>query len=84
MISAVRISIIFEQAQPSENTGYAPEQSADESVYGVSLANPPSVVPLATLTKAISAATASITPIVSGALLDSTGGPFILDSSKLS
>lgn len=84
MISAVRIVMVFEQAQPSESTGYAPQQDADQSVYGISLANPPSVVPLATLTKAIASATSSVVPIVSGALIDSLGGPFILDSSKLS
>jgi hypothetical protein len=84
MISAVRIVMVFEQAQPSESTGYAPAQDADQSVYGISIANPPSVVPLATLTKAIASATSSIAPIVSGALIDSLGGPFILDSSKLS
>jgi hypothetical protein len=84
MISAVRVVMVFEQAQPSESTGYAPAQAADQSVYGISIANPPSVVPLATLTKAIASATSSIAPIVSGALIDSLGGPFILDSSKLS
>lgn len=84
MISASRIVVLFEQAQPSESTGFAPAQAADQSVYGISITNPPSVVPLATLTKAIASATSSITPIVSGALIDSLGGPFILDSSKLS
>jgi len=84
MISAVRIVVVFEQAQPAESTGYAPEQPADESTYGISIANPPSVVPLATLTKAISAAVGSITPIVSGALIDGLGNPFTLDTSRLS
>lgn len=84
MISAVRIVATFEQAQPSESTGFAPAQSADQSVYGISITNPPTVVPLATLTKAIASATSSVAPIVSGALIDSLGGPFILDSSKLS
>lgn len=84
MISAVRVVMVFEQAQPSISTGFAPEQAADQSVYGISIADPPSVVPLATLSKAISSATASIPPILSGALIDSLGGPFILNSSKLS
>lgn len=84
MISAARIVIVFEQAQPSQPNGYSPEQPADQSVYGVSLQNPPSVVPLATLTQAIASATSSIVPIVSGALIDSLGGPFLLNSSKLS
>jgi hypothetical protein len=84
MISAVRIVMVFEQAQPTESTGFAPEQAADESVYGVTLTNPPSVVPLATLTKAIASATSFIPTIASGALIDNLGGPFILDSSKLS
>lgn len=84
MISAVRIVMVFEQAQPSQSTGYAPEQAADQSVYGISIANTPQVIPLATLTKAIASATANIPPILSGALIDSLGGPFILNSSKLS
>jgi hypothetical protein len=65
MISAVRIVMVFEQAQPSESTGYAPQQGADQSVYGVSIANPPSVVPLATLTKAIASATQIIPASIS-------------------
>jgi hypothetical protein len=84
MISASKIVMVFEQAQPSQSTGYAPEQAADQSVYGVTLQSPPTVVPLATLTRAIATATATIPPVVSGALIDALGGPFILDSSILS
>jgi hypothetical protein len=84
MISASRVVMVFEQSQPVESSGFNPEQAADQSVYGISLATPPSVVPLATLTKAIASATSVIPPIVSGALIDSLGGPFILDFSKLS
>jgi hypothetical protein len=84
MISAVRIVMVFEQAQPSESTGYAPQQGADQSGYGVSIANPPSVVPLATLTKAIASATQIIPASISDALIDTLGSTFILDHSKLS
>lgn len=83
MLSASKVIMTFEQAQPPANSGYAPEQAADASVYGVSIQTPPSVVPLATLTKAVSAATFVSTPVVSGALIDADGGPFILDSSRL-
>jgi hypothetical protein len=83
MISASKITLIFEQAQPSANSGYAPEQSADASVYGVSIQNPPTVVPLASLVKAVSSAAFVQTISVSGALIDQAGGPFILDSSRL-
>jgi len=83
MISASKVVMTFEQAQPPENSGYAPEQAADDKVYGFSLQSPPSVVPLATLTKAVSSATFIATQFVSGALIDLAGGPFILDSSAL-
>lgn len=84
MISASKIILIFEQAQPPAHSGFAPEQAADSSVYGVSLQNPPSVVPLATLAKAVSSAAYVPAINVSGALIDSNGGPFIFDLSKLS
>lgn len=84
MISASKVIMIFEQAQPPANSGFAPEQAADASVYGVSIQNPPSVVPLATLTNAVKAAVFVPTVTVSGALIDAVGGPFILDSSRLS
>lgn len=83
MISASRVIMTFEQAQPPQNSGYAPEQGGDFSVYGVSIQSPASVVPLSTLTKAVSSAAASV-PVPSGTLMDSVGKPFILDSSKLS
>ena len=83
MISASKITLIFEQAQPPASSGYAPEQSADSSVYGVSIQNPPTVVPLASLVKAVSSAAFVSTISVSGALIDQAGGPFILDSSRL-
>lgn len=84
MISASKVVMNFEQAQPPENSGFAPEQAADTSVYGVSLQQPPSVVPLATLAKAVSSAASVPTEFVSGALIDKNGGPFTLDSSELS
>lgn len=84
MISAVRIVMVFEQAQPSESTGFAPEQPADQSVYGVSITNPQTVVPLATLTKAVAAYTASLPPLLSGVLVDGLGNPFTLNLSSLS
>jgi hypothetical protein len=83
MISAVKITLTFEQAQPAEVTGYAPEQAADSSVYGVNIQTPLSVTPLATLTRAIASATVTLPVIVSGALIDKLGGPFTLDSSML-
>lgn len=84
MISASKVVMTFEQAQPPQNSGYLPEQSGDSSVYGVSIQTPPSVVPLATLAKAVGAATFIPTTFIAGSLIDSDGGPFILDSSKLS
>jgi hypothetical protein len=83
MISASKVIMTFEQAQPPQNSGFAPAQAADSSVYGVSLQNPPSVTPLSTLTKAVSSAAAVPIEYVSGALIDQAGGPFILDSSML-
>jgi hypothetical protein len=84
MISASRVVMTFEQAQPPVNSGYAPEQSADASVYGISIQSPPSVVPLATLVKAVQSA--AFIPKVPGgdAVLDSLGAPFILDSGRVS
>lgn len=84
MISASKIVMTFEQAQPPANSGYAPEQAGDSSVYGVSIQTPPSITPLATLAKAVGAASFIPTTFVAGSLIDSNGGPFILDSSKLS
>jgi hypothetical protein len=84
MISASRVVMVFEQAQPPANSGFAPEQAADASVYGVSIQTPPTVVPLATLTQAVKSASFVPTITVSGALIDADGGPFILDSSRLS
>lgn len=84
IISAVKIIIVFERAPTAQATKYSPAQAADQSVYGVTLQNPPSVVPLATLTKAISSASSAVTKSVSGALIDNIGGPFIMNSSKLS
>lgn len=84
MISASRLTMIFEQAQAPANSGYAPEQAADSSVYGVSIQTPPVVVPLATLVQAVHSA-AYIPPVpAGGVLIDSLGNPFILDSSRLS
>lgn len=83
MISASKVLMTFEQAQAPANSGYAPEQAADASVYGVSIQSPPTVVPLATLTKAVMSAINPPSDVTSGALIDQAGGPFILDSSKL-
>jgi hypothetical protein len=83
MLSATRVIMTFEQAQPPANSGFVPSQSADASVYGVSIQSPPSVVPLATLTKAVSSAVNFPSIPTPGALIDSIGGLFTLDSSKL-
>jgi hypothetical protein len=84
MISASRVIMVFEQAQPPANSGYAPEQAADSSVYGVSIQTPPTVVPLATLVQAVKSAAYIPTVPANGALIDNLGGSFILDSSRLS
>jgi hypothetical protein len=84
MLSAARIVMVFEQAQAPANSGYAPEQSADSSVYGVSVQTPPTVVPLATLVQAVKNAAFIPQVPANGAVLGSIGEPFILDSSRIS
>jgi hypothetical protein len=84
MISASRIIMNFEQAQPPANSGYSPEQAADSSVYGVSIQTPSTVTPLATLVQAVKSAAFIPQVPASGAVLGSLGEPFILDSSRLS
>lgn len=56
MLSAAKITMVFEQGQPSEQSGFAPAQSADSSVYGVSVLTLNSA-PLSALANTISAAT---------------------------
>ncbi len=43
MMSAAKVIVNFEQAQPPEPDSFDPEQSGDESMYGVRIQSPPSL-----------------------------------------
>ncbi len=80
MLTASKVEMIFEQAQPPKGSGYVPEQAADATVYGVGIQDPQTVVPLASLTKTITVALGRVPVVIFGPLLNNVGGPFILNS----
>jgi hypothetical protein len=84
MISAARLSITFEQIQPSEPSNYNPEQPGDATMYGIEIQQP-TIVPLSgsTLMHNLASIKVPYVPITTGALIDKLGEPFILDSSPL-
>ena len=85
MITASKVTLTFEQALPPNITGYAPAQAGDASVYGVNSINNPSSVPMfGSLGNTIQLALGRIPVYIIGPLLDDTGGPFILNQSRLS
>ncbi len=84
MISASKITMSFEQAQPPAGSGYAPEQAADASVYGFGIQSLPKTDFVGTLNKTIQdALKRPPIPLPPGVLIDADGGPFILNRSKL-
>jgi hypothetical protein len=84
MISASRVSMSFEQAQPPVGEGYNPEQPADASVYTIGFQDLNSVSPLGSLMRSINAALSRpVAPVVDALIEGATGGPFILDKSIL-
>lgn len=81
MTSASRIAMTFEQAQPPLDSGFQPEQSADASMYGISVQQPPVVSPLGSLMNSVTdALKRPPVPLPPGVLINNRGGPFILDS----
>lgn len=85
MISASRINISLEQAQPPQFSSYDPEQAGDASIYGSAIVVPP-IVPLSLSSlfgRTMALFQIDVVPTVDGALIDYDGGPFILDVSKL-
>jgi hypothetical protein len=84
MISASKVVMTFEQAQPPAGSGYLPEQAADASVYGFGIQSLPRTNFIGTLSKAVQdALTRPPAPLPPGVLIDSDGGPFILNRSTL-
>lgn len=79
MISAVRVAMTFEQAQPPVGEGYNPEQPADASVYGIGFQDLRTVSPLGSLMKSISDALSRPIEVISGPLINMHGGPVVLD-----
>jgi hypothetical protein len=80
MVSASKVEMTFEQAQPPLGSGYVPEQAADASVYGIGTKDPEFVTPLASLTKVIKSSLGRVPVTIFGPLLNNKGGPFTLNS----
>lgn len=84
MVSASKLVMNFEQARAPLSAGFQPEQAADSSMYGVNIKQPEQVSYAGSLNRIISEAlTRPPAPLPPGVLLDSDGGPFILNRSKL-
>ncbi len=80
MLTASKVEMTFEQAQPPLGSGYLPQQSADASVYGTGVQAPPTVPALGSLAKSITVALGRVPVVIFGPLLNNVGGPFILNS----
>jgi hypothetical protein len=84
MMSAARVNMTFEQAQPPVNFGFLPEQPADASIYGFGVQELPKYDFVGTLNKVIQdALKRPPLPLPPGVLIDGEGGPFILNRSIL-
>jgi hypothetical protein len=87
MLSAARVIISLEQAQPPVYTDYNPAQDADASMHGITLQQPNSIsvanIPGIFAKTLLNFKVPPVTPDLFGALIDQGGGPFILDFSKL-